>query len=129
MHSTVGIRRQAGLKHQSTTTAFSCHRAKVHSRAISTVVERDAVTSIHAAVEPLGGFFAPQLTEDPAALLLHEVPFLTKAAGALPVQPRNLNHALYNYGRYGAECNIVLPSKQVPTWVTANVRASKKSWM
>jgi hypothetical protein len=43
-------------------------------------------------------FFAPPMAKDPAAMLQQGVPFLTKAAGALPAVPRSLEHALYMYG-------------------------------
>jgi hypothetical protein len=74
-------------------------RARRIAAKATLLAQKDILESITAAVEPLGGFFPPPLTDDPAALLQQNVPFLTKAAGALPVQPRNLNHALYNYGR------------------------------
>jgi hypothetical protein len=42
--------------------------------------------------------FAPPMAEDPAAMLREGVPFLTRQGGALPAQPRDLDHALYLYG-------------------------------
>jgi hypothetical protein len=91
--SFAGVQRHQKQQQQSTIRA-----SRIAAKA-TLLAERDTVASIKAAVEPLGGFFAPTLTDDPAALLQQNVPFLTKAAGALPVQPRNLSHALYNYGR------------------------------
>lgn len=43
-------------------------------------------------------FFAPPLADDPLPLLKARVPFLTRAAGALPAVPESLDHALYRYG-------------------------------
>lgn len=43
-------------------------------------------------------FFGPELASDPGKLLAAKVPFLTTQAGALPAQPRSLDHALYMYG-------------------------------
>ncbi|WIA12812.1 hypothetical protein OEZ85_006442 [Tetradesmus obliquus] len=92
--SCAGVQRHQKQQQQSTIRA-----SRIAAKA-TLLAERDAVASIRAAVEPLGGFFPPPLTDDPAALLQQNVPFLTKAAGALPVQPRSLSHALYNYGSY-----------------------------
>jgi hypothetical protein len=50
-------------------------------------------------VEQNGGWFAPAVTDQPELLITQNVPFLTTKAGALPEMPRNLNHALYMYGR------------------------------
>lgn len=55
---------------------------------------RDAVTHHLSGVK----FFAPPLTNEPGKLLAQNVPFLTCQAGALPVQPKSLEHALYLYG-------------------------------
>jgi hypothetical protein len=45
-------------------------------------------------------FFAPPVINNGSEQQhIHTTPFLTKQAGALPVKPRCLDHALYMYGR------------------------------
>jgi hypothetical protein len=59
-----------------------------------------ALAHAAAVVQVHGGWFAPQLVRQPdVSLLQRQVPFLTTDAGSLPEAPRNLNHALYMYGR------------------------------
>lgn len=51
-------------------------------------------------------FFSPPLLDasaDPLPLLRARVPFLTRAAGALPAVPASLDHALYRYGEYASK--------------------------
>jgi hypothetical protein len=58
-----------------------------------------ALAAAQQVVEQNGGWFAPTVTDQPEQLITQNVPFLTTKAGALPEMPRNLNHALYMYGR------------------------------
>jgi len=45
-------------------------------------------------------FFAPPVVNNGSEQQhIHTTPFLTKQAGALPIKPRCLDHALYMYGR------------------------------
>lgn len=71
--------------------------------AAAAVVERASVPPALAAAQEVvqqhGGWFAPQVTDQPELLIEQNVPFLTTQAGRLPEMPRNLNHALYMYGR------------------------------
>ncbi|KAF8067234.1 ctr9 [Scenedesmus sp. PABB004] len=83
------------------------------------------VEGVTAAVEALGcAMWAPPLLSGadiaaagPRALL--DGPLLTKDAGVLPLKPRNLGHALYNYGGYA--------SKYVSVRVE-NVHVKLSSW-
>jgi hypothetical protein len=58
-----------------------------------------ALAAAQQVVEQNGGWFPPVVTDQPGELIKQNVPFLTTQAGALPEMPRNLNHALYMYGR------------------------------
>jgi hypothetical protein len=79
------------------------------SNAAAAVVATDAaaVDAAWRAADAAGGFFAPPLSRAPARLLRHGVPFLTLQAGALPMQPRSLEHALELYGSYTSKyCSV-----------------------
>ena len=70
--------------------------AAVAAPAVSTP---PALAAAQRVVEQNGGWFAPELTDQPEVLIQRNVPFLTTQAGALPEMPRNLNHALGMYGK------------------------------
>lgn len=79
------------------------HRSPTATAAAAVAAPMTAVHPALAAAEQVvqrqGGWFSPEVTDRPDLLIRQNVPFLTTQAGALPEKPRNLNHALWMYGR------------------------------
>lgn len=90
-----------GSVSQYTQKRIAVLSARQTCRAVAVAVpEAAAIASSSSAAQEVGGFFAPPVVSDNQEQLLRQkVPFLTTHAGALPVKPLNLNHALSMYGR------------------------------
>jgi hypothetical protein len=86
-----------------------CRRSSVRPPVLAayaaTAVAAPGIDTVTAAARNAGGFFPPPLLVKPdEAALRANRPFLTTDAGMLPVLPRNLGHALFNYDGYAACC-------------------------
>lgn len=110
-HPAVGVTGAGMLPRSVCQQHWHSRRCRVQVKATATAAAPPATTlkSTHsvppaleaaqALVEQHGGWFAPELTDQPEVLLRQNVPFLTQQAGALPEKPRDLNHALWMYGK------------------------------
>jgi hypothetical protein len=101
-------RRAAALPSLGRTCSTPVHHVRRATRATAAAAavitaEPAAATSLDPILEAHPGlrgvqFFGPELTDTPGKLMAKGVPFLTRQAGVLPVQPRSLDHALDLYG-------------------------------